>query len=109
MTLVPVPPILIKGVPCTLLTLNKLPILNGIDKLSIVFVVLGLLTSKTVVPDKSTSNPLTYALPGDNLTHIKSASGVLPSSVNLSSVNNPSLPLSSFNDSWRLTLNGSTE
>ena len=88
------------GVPCTLLTLNKLPISNGIDA-SIVTVStsLGLLTSKTVVPDKSTSKPFTYALPGDNLTQNKSSSGINPSSVNLSSVNNPSFPISSFKDS----------
>ena len=42
--------------------------------------VLGFSTSMTVVFGKDTSYPLTYA-PGDNLTHIKSSSGVFPSSV----------------------------
>ena len=66
----------------TLLTFITLPILNGIDAVLTVFVSLGFSTSTTVVPGKDTSKPLTYALPGDNLTHIKSSSGLFPLSVN---------------------------
>ena len=47
------------GVPETLFTFIKLPILNGIDALLIDFVSLGFSTSNTVVPVKATSNPLT--------------------------------------------------
>ena len=87
------PPILINGVPCTLLTRSILPISNGIDAAFTVSMSLGLSTSRTVVPVKSTSNPLTYARPGDSLMHSKSSFGVFPSSVSLSSVNRP-LPVS---------------
>ena len=66
-TFVFVPPILTKGDPITWLSFTKLPILNGIDATFIVFVSLGFSTSTTVVPGKYTSNPLTYALPADNL------------------------------------------
>ena len=69
------------GAPVTLFTLIKLPIENGIDAFFIVFVDLGFSTSITVVPGKETSKPLTYALPGDNFTHIKSSFGTFPLSV----------------------------
>ena len=62
----------------TLLSLNLLPILNSTFAESISLLSLGLATSTTVVPPLSTSYPLTYALPGDNLTHIKSSVGLLP-------------------------------
>ena len=65
-------------------------------------------TSTTVVPGKDTSYPLTYALPGDNFTHIKSSSGLFPLSVNWFYVYNPPEPTSSFNESWRFTRKGST-
>ena len=102
------PPMLIRGVPVTLLTLITLPISNGINAESTVFVSLGFSTSKTVVPDKSTSNPLTYALPGDSLTHIKSSLGIFCWSVVLSSVNSPPESISSLRESWILTRKGST-
>ena len=103
------PPMLILGVPWTLLTLNKLPISKGINDVLTVLMSLGLSMSKTVLPVISTSNPFTYALPGESFTHIKSSSGVFPSSVNLSSVNRPSESISSFKEFWRLTRKGSTE
>ena len=103
------PPMFIKGVPCTLLTRSKLPISNGIDARFTVSVSLGLSTSSTVVPGKSTSNPLTYARPGDNFTQNISSLGIFPSSVNLFSVNKPSFPISLLRDSWISTRNGSTE
>ena len=61
------------------------------------------------MPGKSTSNPFTYARPGDNFTQNISSLGTFPSSVNLSSVNNPSFPISLLSDSCKSTLNGSTE
>ena len=70
---------------------------------------LGFSTSKTVVPGKETSNPLTYAFPGESLTHNKSSAGVLPSSVFCASVYNPLEPISSFNEFCTSTLNGFTE
>ena len=72
---------LINGDPETLLTLITLPILNGIDAALTVLVSLGFSTSTTVVPGKYTSKPFTYALPGDNFTHIKSSEGSFPLSV----------------------------
>ena len=66
------------GVPKTLFTFKLLPILKGTDVAPIDFTSLGFSTSTTVVPGKYTSNPLTYALPGESLTHIKSSDGVLP-------------------------------
>ena len=54
-----VSPILMNGTPDTLLTLRRLPMLNGITDPSIVFVVLGFGTSTTVAPTRSTSYPLT--------------------------------------------------
>ena len=92
----------------TLLTFRILPILNGTNAWFIVFVSLGLSTSNTVVPGNVTSNPLTYALPGDNLTHIVSSDGSLPSSVFWSSVYKPFELISSFKEFWILTLNGFT-
>ena len=74
-----------------------------------VFVSLGFSTSKTVVPGNATSNPLTYALPGDNLTHIKSSDGLAPWSVFSVSRYNPLDPISLFNEFCKLTLNGFTE
>ena len=103
-----VPPILIKGAPVVRFTFSKLPILNGIDALLTVFVSLGLSISKTVVPGKYTSWPLTYALPGDNLIHIKSSLGVFPLSVTWFSVYSPPVAISSFNESWVVTRKGST-
>ena len=81
-----------------MLTLNRLPILNGTLDDFIVLVSLGLSTSRTVVPGKGTSNPLTYALPGDNLTHIKSSVGVPPSSVFSVSKYRPLDPISSLRE-----------
>ena len=107
-TFVVFPPMLMKGEPVTLFTLITLPILNGIDAVFTSLVSLGFSTSTTVLPGKDTSKPLTYALPGDNLTHIKSSSGLFPLSVNWFSVYNPPEPISSLNESWRLTRNGST-
>jgi len=108
-TLENAPPILIKGDPVTLLTLIKLPISNGTKDVSTFSISLGLSISNTVVPVTSTSKPFIYALPGESLTHIKSSKGVFPSSVNLSSVNNPSESISSFKEFWILTRKGSTE
>ena len=51
--------------------------LNGTDVALTDLTSLGLSTSITV-DGTSTSKPLTYALPGDNLTHIKSSVGVFP-------------------------------
>ena len=107
-TFVLFPPRLIVGAPRTLFTLIRLPILNGIDAFFIVFVVLGFSTSMTVVPGKDTSYPLTYAVPGDNFTHIKSSLGTFPSSVAWFSTYNPPDPTSSFNAFWVVTRNGST-
>ena len=45
------------------------------------FVVLGFGTSIIVDPTRSTSKPLTYAVPAEILTHAKSELGVFPSSV----------------------------
>ena len=74
-------PILINGVPATLLTLNMLPGENGIPESLIVFVALGLSISTIVDPTKSISNPLTYAVPADTFTDNESSDGIFPSSV----------------------------
>ena len=108
-TFADVPPMFTKGVPCALLTRSILPISKGIDATFTVSVSLGLSTSSTVVPGKSTSNPLTYARPGDSFTQNISSLGIFPSSVNLFSVNKPSLPISLLRDSWISIRNGSTE
>ena len=97
-----------KGVPWTLFTLKALPILNGIDAVFTDFVSLGFWISRTVVPGNLTSNPLTYAVPGDSLTHIISSEGVFPSSVNWFSVNKPSFPISSLSEFCIFTRKGST-
>ena len=65
------------GVPDTLLTLKIFPISKGIFTVDIVSVSLGFSTSIIVVEVLSTSYPLTYALPGDILMHIKSFDGEL--------------------------------
>ena len=52
------------------------------DAVLTAFVSLGFSTSNTVVPGNLTSKPLTYAVPGDSLTHMILSAGVLPSSVN---------------------------
>ena len=87
------------GTPWTLLTFIKLPILNGIDAPWSVVVSLGLSTSKIVVPAKSTSYPLTYAVPEETLTQAKSSLGSLSCSVFCSSVNIPLFDILSFKHS----------
>ena len=74
-------PIFKYGTPYTLLTLSKLPIENGTTAVLTFLVVLGFGTSTIVDPTRSISNPLTYAVPAETLTHIKSSLGSFPCSV----------------------------
>ena len=69
-------PTLSQGVPLTLFNLINVPNSNGIFEDVVGSVVLGLLTSRTVVLTLSISYPLTYALPGDTHTAIKSSDGL---------------------------------
>ncbi len=72
------------------------------------FVVLGFSTSIIVEPTRSTSNPLTYAVPAETLTPTKSLVGVLPWSVTSSSLKRPPLPVSLFSESTTSTVKLST-
>ena len=101
-------PILIYGVPYTLLTRIKLPTANGIDAVVRGLVSLGFGTSIIVEPTWSTSNPLTYAVPADTLMPMFFSSGTLPSSVTSSSVKRPPLPVSSLRRSTTSTTKLST-
>ena len=88
----------INGVPCTLLTFILFPNAKGTKAESTFPLSLGFSTSNIVVPALSISNPLTYALPGDTLTAIKSSVGSIPWSVFWSDLNTPSFDKPSFNE-----------
>ena len=86
------------GNPETLFTFKTLPISKLTATSLLIPTSLGLSTSRIVVPTFSTSYPLTYALPEDNLRHIKSFDGVFNCSVLSFLKYNPPLPKLSFNE-----------
>ena len=87
------------GVPLTLFNLNSVPSLKFTFAFSNSCFSLGLSISITVVPDLSISRPLTYAFPGDTLTHIKDSSGIFLWSVCSVSKNTPSFETPSLRHS----------
>ena len=91
-----------------LLTLILFPSANGIKDDSTFSLSLGFSTSSIVVAALSISNPLTYALPEDTLTAIKSSVGVFPWSVVWVDLNTPSFDRPSFKELATCTPNPST-
>jgi len=71
----------ITGVPCTFSTNRTEPRSNETKESSTFLVALGLGISITLYPVISMSYPLTYALPGPTVRHIKSSEGIFPSLV----------------------------
>ena len=85
-----------------------MPILNGTDAPKILVVSLGLSRSKIVLPGKSTSYPLTYAVPEDTLAQTKSSLGSLSCSVFCSAVYIPLFDILSFKHSSTSIVNSFT-
>ena len=97
------------GDPWTLFNLNRVPSLKLTFAVLNSSLSLGLSTSITDVLGFSISCPLTYAFPGDTLTHMKGSAGIFFWSVNSPSEKTPSFDNPSFKHSATSTLKLPTE